>query len=65
MYYYIANSEILKNTKFHIFASEDIDHVIISRQLHCVYKLSFRSKNGEVCESDYIVKRTLHGGLNI
>ena len=36
---------------FHIFTGEDIiDHVIISRQLHRVYKLSFRIKNGEVCE---------------
>ena len=24
-----------------------------------------RSKNGEVCEGDYIIKRTLHGGLKI
>ena len=41
--YYVVESKILKiHSKifFHIFTSEDIDHVIISRQLFCVFKMA-------------------------
>ena len=39
LHYYIVESEILKNTQldiFHIFTSEDIDHVTFSNLLLCV-----------------------------
>jgi hypothetical protein len=53
-FYYIVESEILRNTQwhiFHIFTSEDIDHVTFS-----IYTI--------FCW-DYIINRTLHGGLKI
>jgi hypothetical protein len=54
-YYYIVESEILKNTQwhiFHIFTSEDIDHVTFS--IYTIFTW------------DYIINRTLHDvGLNI
>jgi hypothetical protein len=54
VFYYIVESEILRNTQwhiYHIFTSEDIDHVTFSIYTFFAW--------------DYIINRTLHGGLQI
>jgi hypothetical protein len=59
--YFIVESGILKNTQWnilHIFTSEDIDHVTFSNLL-----LSVKFHN--LFAWDYIINRTLHGGLKI
>jgi hypothetical protein len=61
-YCYIVESEILKNTQwdiFHIFTSEDIDHVTFSNLLLIKREIS------QFFAWDYIINRTLHGDLKI
>jgi hypothetical protein len=60
---YSIESEILKNTQrdiFHICTSEeDIDHMTFSNLLLSVSEIS------QFFAWDYIINRTLHGGLKI
>jgi hypothetical protein len=60
-FYYIVESEKLKNTQwdiFHIFTSEDIDHVTI-------WQFAFEREISQFFAWDYIINIKLHAGLKI